>query len=163
MAELSRAGTILAEGSRIKKAIVEDIDILSNNGASVFTGNQILDTINEAKGKGFLEKSHQFAQDLDGMRIAFMTSQLGTTVANVTTGIGNTFIDMSDAFWKDIMNVTLGVRGADGQVQRRWTGNTLSILRGFTVNKQESEVLSAMLMEDAPAEFTQLFYESQRI
>lgn len=163
MAELSRAGTILAEGSRIKKAIVEDIDILSSNGASVFTGNQILDTINEAKGKGFLEKSHQFAQDLDGMRIAFMTSQLGTTVANVTTGIGNTFIDMSDAFWKDIMNVTLGVRGADGQVQRRWTGNTLSILRGFTVNKQESEVLSAMLMEDAPAEFTQLFYESQRI
>jgi len=163
MAELSRAGSILAEGSKIKKAIVENIDVLSSNGASVFTGNQILDTINEAKGKGLLDKSADFARNLDGMRIAFMTSQLGTTAANVATGVGNTFIDMSDAFWKDIMNVTLGVRGADGQVQRRWTGNTLSILKGFTVNKKESEVLSAMLMEDAPAEFTQLFYESQRI
>ena len=163
MAELSRAGSILAEGSRIKRAIVEDIDILSSNGASVFTGNQILDTINEAKGKGFGDKSLEFAQNLDGMRIAFMTSQLGTTAANVATGVGNTFIDMSDAFWKDVMNVTLGSRGADGQVKRRWTGNTLSILKGFTVNKKESEVLSAMLMEDAPAEFTQLFYESQRI
>ena len=163
MAELSRAGTILAEGSRIKRAIVQDIDILSSNGASVFTGNQILDTINEAKGKGYVRKGYETIQDLDGMRIAFMTSQLGTTVANVATGVGNTFIDMSDAFWKDIMNVTLGVRGADGQVKRRWTGNTLSILKGFTVNKKESEVLSAMLMEDAPAEFTQLFYESQRI
>lgn len=163
MAELSRAGSILAEGSKIKRAVINDIDVLSSQGASVFTGDQILDTVREAQGKGFVRKGYQTIQDLDGMRIAFMTSQLGTTVANVATGVGNTFIDMSDAFWKDIMNVTLGVRGADGQVQRRWTGNTLSILKGFTVNKQESEVLAAMLMEDAPDQFTQLFYESQRI
>ena len=163
MAELSRAGSILAEGSKIKRAVINDIDVLSSQGASVFTGDQILDTVREAQGKGWVRKGYQGLQDLDGMRIAFMTSQLGTTVANVATGVGNTFIDMSDAFWKDIMNVTLGVRGADGQVQRRWTGNTLSILKGFTVNKQESEVLAAMLMEDAPDQFTQLFYESQRI
>ena len=163
MAELSRAGSILAEGSRIRRAVINDIDVLSSQGASVFTGDQVLDTVREAQGKGWVRKGYQGLQDFDGMRIAFMTSQLGTTVANVATGIGNTFIDMSDAFWKDIMNVTLGVRGADGQVQRRWTGNTLSILKGFTVNKQESEVLAAMLMEDAPDQFTQLFYESQRI
>ena len=163
MAELSRAGSILAEGSRIRRAVINDIDVLSSQGASVFTGDQVLDTVREAQGKGWVRKGYQGLQDFDGMRIAFMTSQLGTTVANVATGVGNTFIDMSDAFWKDIMNVTLGVRGADGQVQRRWTGNTLSILKGFTVNKQESEVLAAMLMEDAPDQFTQLFYESQRI
>jgi len=163
MAELSKAGSILAEGSKIKRAVINDIDVLSSQGASVFTGDQVLDTVREAQGKGFMAKGYQGLQDFDGMRIAFMTSQLGTTVANVATGVGNTFIDMSDAFWKDVMNVTLGSRGADGQIKRRWTGNTLSILKGFTVNKKDSEVLAAMLLEDAPDQFTQLFYESQRI
>ena len=163
MAELSKAGSILAEGSKIKRAVINDIDVLSSQGASVFTGDQVLDTVREAQGKGFMAKGYQGLQDFDGMRIAFMTSQLGTTVANVATGVGNTFIDMSDAFWKDVMNVTLGSRGADGQIKRRWTGNTLSILKGFTVNKKDSEVLAAMLVEDAPDQFTQLFYESQRI
>lgn len=163
MAELSKAGSILAEGSKIKRAVINDIDVLSSQGASVFTGDQVLDTVRQAQGKGFMAKGYQGLQDFDGMRIAFMTSQLGTTVANVATGVGNTFVDMSDAFWKDVMNVTLGSRGADGQIQRRWTGNTLSILKGFTINRKESEVLSAMLMEDAPDQFSQLFYESQRI
>lgn len=163
MAELSKAGSILAEGSTIKRAILSDIDVLSSRGASVFTGDKVLDTIREAQGKGLLRKGYEAAQNIDGMRIAFMTSQLGTTAANVATGVGNTVIDMSDAFWKDVLNATVGVRGADGQVQRRWTNNTFSILRGFSVNRVEAEVLGAMLLEDSPSQFTDLFYESQRI
>lgn len=163
MAELSKAGSILAEGSRIKKAIVGEINVLSSRGASVFTGDKALETIREAQGKGLVRKGYEGLQNLDGMRIAFMTSQLGTTAANVVTGVGNTVVDMSDAFWKDVLNATVGVRGADGQVQRRWTNNTFSVLRGFTVNRVEAEVLGAMLLEDSPTQFTDLFYESQRI
>ncbi|MAO25153.1 MAG: hypothetical protein CMJ25_30800, partial [Phycisphaerae bacterium] len=163
MAELSKAGSILAEGSRIKKSIVEEINALSSRGASVFTGDKALDTIREAQGKGLVRKGYEGLQNLDGMRIAFMTSQLGTTAANVVTGVGNTVVDMSDAFWKDVLNSTVGVRGADGQVQRRWTNNTFSVLRGFTVNRVEAEVLGSMLLEDSPTQFTDLFYESQRI
>lgn len=163
MAELSKAGSILAEGSKIRRAVQENIDILNSRGASVFTGDQTLKIVREAESGGLLRKGYGFLQDLDSTRIAFMTSQLGTTAANVVTGTGNTIIDMSDAFWTDVLNSTVGVRGADGKVTRRWTGKTLSVMKGFTTNRVEAEVLGAMLLEDSPEQFASLFYESQRI
>jgi hypothetical protein len=42
LAELSKAGKVLAEGSKIKKAMTQEIDILASQGASVFTGNEAI-------------------------------------------------------------------------------------------------------------------------
>lgn len=159
LAELSKAGKVLAEGSKIKRALEQNLDILASQGASVFTGNEAGEMLSRLERGG----AYSLLQDLDQTRIAFMTSQLGTTVANVATGGYNVIVDMSDSFWKDVLDATMGARMPDGTIQRQWTNRTLSTLKGFTINRTESEILGAMLLEDAPMKFTELFYESQRV
>jgi hypothetical protein len=159
LAELSKAGKVLAEGSKLKRAMTQELDILASKGASVFTGNEATEIFSRLeRGGGF-----SIIQNLDQTRIAFMTSQVGTTAANVATGGYNIVADMSDSFWKDVLNSTVGTKMPDGSVQRGWTGGTLSVLKSFTVNRKESEVLGSMLLEDAPLKFTELFYETQRV
>ena len=159
LAELSKAGKVLAEGSKIKKAMTQEMDILASQGASVFTGNEATEVLSRMERGG----AYRILQDLDQTRIAFMTSQIGTTAANVVTGGYNLVVDASDALWKDVLDSTVGVRMADGTVQRRWTNRTLSTLKGFTINRKESEILGSMLLDDAPVKFTELFYETQRV
>lgn len=163
LAELSKAGKVLAEGSKIKRALEENLDVLASQGASVFTGSEAAEVLERVEKGGLVSGLYQGLQDVDQTRIAFMTSQLGTTAANVATGGYNVVVDMSDAFWKDVLDSTLGTKMPDGTIQRRWTNRTLSTLKGFTTNRKESEILGAMLMEDAPMKFTELFYETQRV
>jgi hypothetical protein len=159
LAELSKAGKVLAEGSKLKKVMSQELDILASKGASVFTGDESTEIFSRLESGG----AFSLLQNLDQTRIAFMTSQVGTTAANVATGGYNILADMSDSFWKDVLNSTVGTKMADGSVQRGWTGGTLSVLKSFTVNRKESEVLGSMLLEDAPLKFTELFYETQRV
>lgn len=159
LAELSKAGKVLAEGSKLKKVMSQELDILASKGASVFTGDESTEIFSRLESGG----AFSLLQNLDQTRIAFMTSQVGTTAANVATGGYNIVADMSDSFWKDVLNSTVGTKMADGSVQRGWTGGTLSVLKSFTVNRKESEVLGSMLLEDAPLKFTELFYETQRV
>lgn len=159
LAELSKAGKVLAEGSKIKRAMTQEMDILASQGASVFTGNEATEVLSRMERGG----AYGILQDLDQTRIAFMTSQIGTTAANVVTGGYNLVVDASDALWKDVLDSTVGVRMADGTVQRRWTNRTLSTLKGFSINRKESEILGSMLLDDAPVKFTELFYETQRV
>ena len=159
LAELSKAGKVLAEGSNIKKAMTTQLDVLASKGASVFTGNEADEILGRLERGG----AYSLLQDLDQTRIAFMTSQVGTTAANVATGGYNIVADMSDSFWKDVLNSTMGTKMPDGTVQRKWTGGTLSTLKSFTLNRTESEILGSMLLDDAPMKFTELFYETQRV
>ena len=159
LAELSKAGKVLAEGSKLKKVMSQELDILASKGASVFTGDESTEIFSRLESGG----AFSLLQNLDQTRIAFMTSQVGTTAANVATGGYNIVADMSDSFWKDVLNSTVGTKMPDGSVQRGWTGGTLSVLKSFTVNRKESEVLGSMLLEDAPLKFTELFYETQRV
>jgi hypothetical protein len=159
LAELSKAGKVLAEGSKIKKAMTTQLDVLASKGASVFTGNEADEILGRLERGG----AYRILQDLDQTRIAFMTSQVGTTAANVATGGYNIVADMSDSFWKDVLNSTMGTKMPDGTVQRKWTGGTLSTLKAFTLNRTESEILGSMLLDDAPMKFTELFYETQRV
>ncbi len=159
LAELSKAGKVLAKGSKIKRSLQQNLDILASQGASVFTGNEAGEILGRLERGG----AYSLLQDIDQTRIAFMTSQVGTTVANVATGGYNLVVDMSDSFWKDFLDITVGTKTADGTVQRQWTNRTLSLLKGFSVSRAESEVLGGMLLEDAPLKFTELFYETQRV
>ncbi len=159
LAELSKAGKVLAEGSKLKKVMSQELDILASKGASVFTGDESTEIFSRLERGGGVS----FWQNVDQTRIAFMTSQVGTTAANVATGGYNIVADMSDSFWKDVLNSTVGTKMPDGSVQKGWTGGTLSVLKSFTVNRKESEVLGSMLLEDAPLKFTELFYETQRV
>ena len=107
LSDLSRAGKVLQIGSVIKKALT-NIDTLSYNGISTISEIEAEDlftaTIGALDGKLTRQQQSKFARgagEVDNVRIAFMTSQLGTTSANVATGGLNTFVDISDNFWKN--------------------------------------------------------------
>ena len=91
-----------------------------------------------------------------------MTSQVGTTAANVATGTFNTVVDVSDLFWKNVLSSTVGEKLADGTVKRRWVGGTLSTLKGMTWGNADSRVLKELLLEEAPIQFKNLFYETTK-
>jgi hypothetical protein len=173
LAELSKAGKLLGEASQVKR-VFSNIDVLANHGISSLADREVADIFEAVGGReqGFKNKNKnapsipqnalRLAQDTDALRIAFMTSQVGTTIANVTTQGFNTFIDISDQFWKNVLRSTVGNKMPDGTVDRRWVTGTLSNLRGLTMNREEAMVLKDMLMEDAPFKYRDLFYENTR-
>jgi len=173
LAELSKAGKVLGEASKIKR-VFANIDVLANHGISSLADREVADLFEAVGGReqGFAnknkdapsipQKAFRFLQDTDALRIAFMTSQIGTTVANVTTQGFNTFIDISDQFWKNAIRTTVGEKLPDGTINRRWVGGTLSNLRGLTMNREEAIVAKDMLMADSPIKYRDLFYENTR-
>lgn len=173
LAELSKAGRLLGEVGQVKRAFA-NIDILAENNITSLADREVADLFEAVGGReqGFKNKNQdapsipqkifKTIQDSDALRIAFMTSQVGTTVANVTTQGFNTFVDISDQFWKNAIRVSRGEKLPDGTVNRRWVGGSLSNLRGLTFNRDEAMVAKDMLMENAPLKYRDLFYENTR-
>lgn len=160
LAELSKAGQVLGEGSRIA-SVLSDVNFLAKNKVSSFSDDEALRIVKKVnRADGPLAKVVDGLRETDAARIAFMTSQVGTTAANVVTGGYKTIIDMSDMFWKDVLSATVGQKLPDGTTKRGWTGGTLSILKGYSFDKAESEALLDMLKEEAPVGYQRLFYES---
>tara|TARA_R110002153_G_scaffold172570_1_gene325471 strand:+ start:110 stop:3847 length:3738 start_codon:yes stop_codon:yes gene_type:complete len=166
LSDLSRAGKVLQTGSTIKKALT-NIDTLSYNGISTISEIEAEDlftaTIGALDGKLTRQQQSKFARgagEVDNVRIAFMTSQLGTTSANVATGGLNTFVDISDNFWKNVIRSTYGESLPDGTIQRGWVGGTFSILRGMTWNRAEAAVVKDLLLDESPIGYRDLFYET---
>ena len=176
LADLSQAGKTLAEASFISKsqgrkaaketakkgveATTSDLDFLAENGLETLADAELRKAAASVyKGKG--NPVYRALQDADAIRIAFMTSQLGTTAANTITSTGNLIIDMSDQFWKNVANVTLGKQAGD-TVQRRWLGGTLSTIKGLSWNKEDARLFREVFLEEQPEQYSQLFYEASR-
>jgi len=179
LADLSQAGKTLAEASYIARSadrkvakevaeksvarVASDLQQLSSVGINTLADKELLDvTAKIYKEKDTVVSNlYQGAQDLDATRIAFMTSQLGTTAANTATSTGNLLIDMSDQFWKNSIGLALG-RNVDGEVQRRWVSGTLSTLKGMSLNKTEARLFREVFLEEMPEGYSRLFYEATR-
>ena len=166
LSDLSRAGKVLQTGSVIKKALT-NIDTLSYNGISSISETQAAEIFTDVGGEVTAQltkqrgsKTAEALGQVDSLRIAFMTSQVGTTAANVGTGAANTLVDISDNFWKNAIRVTKGEVLPDGTIQRRWVGGTLSVLRGMSWNRAEAAVLKDLMLEETPLAFRELFYET---
>jgi len=166
LSDLSRAGKVLGQGSLISKSLT-NIKLLTQEGLSSISETETADIFSsiggEVPGVTAKQRRSKFAEgasQADNLRIAHMTSQLGTTAANVGTGVGNTFIDMSDRFWKNTIRLAVGETLEDGTYNRRWVGGTLSTLKGLSWNKAEAIVVKDMLMDEAPLQFRDLFYET---
>ena len=173
LSDLSRAGKVLQSGSAIKQALL-NMDVLSKANVSSITEIEAEEIFKTAGGKtaGTPKKPNigtkavegvvEGARQIDSLRIAFMTSQLGTTAANVGTGVFNLGVDISDQFWKNVIRSTVGETMADGSVRRGWVKGTTSILGGLSFSKAESIALKGLLQEEAPLAFRDLFYETTR-
>ena len=173
LSDLSRAGKVLQSGSAIKKALL-NMDVLSKANVSSITDIEAEEIFKTVGGKvgGTPKKPNigtkavegvvEGARQTDSLRIAFMTSQIGTTVANVGTGVFNLGVDISDQFWKNVIRSTVGETMADGSVRKGWVKGTTSILGGMSFSKAESIALKGLLQEEAPLAFRDLFYETTR-
>ena len=166
LSDLSRAGKVLQTGSAIKKAMT-NIDTLAQNNISTISEIEAEDifttTIGALDGKLTRQQQSKFARyagQADNVRIAFMTSQLGTTSANVATGGANTFVDIADNFWKNVIRSTYGESLPDGTIQKRWVGGTFSVLKGMTWNRAEAAVVKDLLLDESPLAYRDLFYET---
>jgi len=176
LADLSQAGKTLAEASYIKqaqtrstakgtaKAEVEattrDLDFLAASGLETLADSE-LRTVAASVYKDKGNPVYNALKEADSIRIAFMTSQLGTTAANTITSAGNVLIDMSDQFWKNVANVTVGKKVGD-KVQRKWVGGTLSTIKGLSLNKGDAKLFKEVFLEEQPEQYSELFYEASR-
>lgn len=177
LSDLSRAGRVLAEASNIRRATDRatreaaqadfaqargEIAALAQGRLSTFGDHQAAQLVAEAYDPNNpLRRLYSGLQEADSIRIAFMTSQIGTTAANVSTSTGNLLIDMSNQFWKSFANATYGRQVGD-QVQRNWTGGVLSTLRGMSIDRAEARIVRNLFEEAYPVEYRNLFFETGR-
>jgi hypothetical protein len=176
LADFSQAGKTLAEASYIKQAqtrstakatakaeveaTIRDLDFLAASGLETLADSE-LRTVAASVYKDKGNPLYNALKEADSIRIALMTSQLGTTAANTITSTANVLIDMSDQLWKNIANVTVGKKVGD-KVQRKWVGGTLSTIKGLSWNKGDAKLFKEIFLEELPEQYSELFYEASR-
>jgi hypothetical protein len=178
LSDLSQAGRTLAEASAISRAarnsgtteaaqrqmveITNDVGRLADVGLSTLDdkamARMVADTYKPDSIPGSIMN---IARESDGLRIAMMTSQVGTTMANNVTSMSNVVVDISDQFWRNVIGVTFGRQVGD-QVQRNWIGGTLSTLKGMTLDRGDAMITRGLLEEAFPVTYRNTFFEAGR-
>mgnify|MGYP001341601250 FL=1 len=178
LADVSRAGKILAEQSRIAKAtkkagtrlktasqaeadkVSVDINTLAANGLSSFDDQAVAEmssaVIRNSTKRTPGTKVYNFLQDVDQMRIAFMTSQFTTTARNVTSTVLLAGVDISDELFRGMVR---GVQGKKTNVVRRMSAT----VRGMSWDNATAEVFRESFLEQMPEEYTKTFYNTLRM
>lgn len=149
-AELSEAGKILNVQSQLVKAI----NVLSDEGLSSFTGREAKEIVDSNKAGSYL-LSRRLAQDIDRVRLGFMTSQPATTMRNNFAGGFRLAVDMTTRTIDNILNQKLfgGTR------------NFKNILDGvdiakYAFNPYEARVTRILLEKNMPDTARKLFREA---
>jgi len=181
LSEFSKAGKTLAEASIIKRAqtkamrgiradvaekaafdqSAEELRGLARHGVSTFSDQMAAelsqDVIRNSAKKTKTDKFIDFIRDTDGMRIAFMTSQMATTVRNVTsTGI-LTGVDIMDEFNRGL--ITGQIVKNPGDVLLKMT----STLRGMTWNQAQARAMKDIFRAEMPETYSSVFNDAMRL
>jgi len=181
IADSSRAGKILAEQSKVERAARKagstlkstagkevskaagfgvEINKLAAHGLSSFDDQAVAEmssaVIRNSTERTPGTKVYNFLQDVDQMRIAFMTSQFTTTARNVTSTVLLAAVDISDEFFRGIVR---GVQGKKTNVARRMSAT----VRGMSWDSATAEVFRESFLEQMPEEYTKTFYNTLRM
>ena len=181
LADVSRAGKILAEQSRIAKAtkkagstlrdagseaadragrVSVDIKTLAEHGLSSFDDQAVAEmstaVVRNSSKRTAGAKVYNFLQDVDQMRIAFMTSQFTTTARNVTSTVLLAGVDMVDELSRSAIR---GIQGKPNNVLRRMSAT----VRGMSWDNATAEVFRESFLEQMPEEYTKTFYNTLRM
>tara|TARA_R110000787_G_scaffold20437_1_gene60731 strand:+ start:118 stop:3597 length:3480 start_codon:yes stop_codon:yes gene_type:complete len=176
LADVSQAGKILAEQSAIvrkgnktvaaktERTLAEadlenqlfDLKKLSQRGLSSIDDLEAADisanVIRNSSKRGAIEISYNFLQDLDQMRIAFMTSQTATTARNVTsTGLLGV-VDIMDESFRTLFY------GEKGSYK-----NIYSTMKGMTWGKAEASLMKDILRTEMPEAYQRTFHDTMRM
>lgn len=163
LSEVSRAGQTLGFASAIKRgANLAGVDELFAKGASSVSSDEMATIAKEAIRRGSKKGgTRSFLQDLDAMRIAFMTSQPVTTMRNLRNSgilIGTDMVDqVNRVLYKGI---TGDLKQSD---VKDFIPNITAILRGYTLNNAEAKVVREILFEEANEQYRRLFNDAMRI
>ena len=174
LADVSEAGKILAEQSAIvrrgnKTAVMQrtiaeadlenqlfELKQLAQRGLSSIDDLEAADiaanVVRNTSKKGGVEKTYNFLQDVDQMRIAFMTSQPATTARNVaSTGLLG-LVDIMDESFRTLFY------GDKGSYK-----NIYSTLKGMTWGKEEASLMKDMLRTEMPEAYQRTFHDTMRM
>ena len=164
LSEVSRAGQTLGFQSAIKRGAkinldeASDIDILFSKGASSIS-SQDAQEISAAAVRNSRNVGVRFLQDLDTMRISFMTSQPATTMRNLTNVgilIGTDMVDqVNKAIYK-------GLTGDASQI-KTFIPNMTAVVRGLSFNNTEAKLLRQIMLEEMPEQSMRLYNQAMRL
>ena len=164
LSEVSRAGQTLGFQSAIKRGAkidmdkASDIDVLFSKGASSIS-SQDAQEISAAAVRNSRNVGLRFLQDLDTMRISFMTSQPATTMRNLTNVgilIGTDMVDqVNKAIYK-------GITGDASQI-KTFIPNMTSVVRGLSFNNTEAKLLRQIMLEEMPEQSMRLYNQAMRL
>ena len=164
LSEVSRAGQTLGFQSAIKRGAkinldeATDIDVLFSKGASSIS-SQDAQEISAAAVRNSKSGAYKFLQDLDTMRISFMTSQPATTMRNLTNVgilIGTDMVDqVNKAIYK-------GLTGDASQI-KTFIPNITSVVRGLSFNNTEAKLLRQIMLEEMPEQSMRLYNQAMRL
>lgn len=166
LSEVSRAGQTLGFASAVKRGFkVElggsDLDDIFSKGASSITGSEAEQIVGQAvrnsRGKN---KTWGFFQDLDAMRIAFMTSQPATTMRNLRNAGILLSTDVLDEVNRGLYK---GLFEGDTKAVKDIIPNMTSMLRGFTLNNAEAKILKTIIMDEMPETSRRLYSNAARV
>ena len=164
LSEVSRAGQTLGYQSAIKRGAkinldeATDIDVLFSKGASSIN-SQDAQEISAAAVRNSKSGAYKFLQDLDTMRISFMTSQPATTMRNLTNVgilVGTDIVDqVNKAIYK-------GITGDASQI-KTFIPNMTAVIRGLSFNNTEAKLLRQIMLEEMPEQSMRLYNQAMRI
>ena len=173
LSDLSEAGRVLGQAGMISRKIKKDtlsdvvnkMENFSEQGITTFNeklSKEISAAVGvESKIPKPLMAIYEGLKASDSVRIAFMTSQLGTTAANTMFSTARLGIDV----FEEITRQTLvkGYQFATGnKVPRSTLYAATSTLRGMSWNKQDAMLTKEMFARDFPEEYQKIFYDINR-
>ena len=164
LSEVSRAGQTLGFQSAIKRGAkinldeATDIDVLFSKGASSIS-SQDAQEISAAAVRNSKSGAYKFLQDLDTMRISFMTSQPATTMRNITNVSILIGTDMVDQVNKAIYK---GITGDASQI-KTFIPNMTAVVRGLSFNNTEAKLLRQIMLEEMPEQSMRLYNQAMRL
>jgi len=179
LADLSEAGKKLAEASKVSRAVGKTPEVAASDtlNASLNTlSSRGLSTIDDLKAAEItanviknsavtsgISKPVKYAyntlQEIDQMRIAFMTSQPATTARNVTSTALLAAVEMSDEFYRGMYRTITRQEGSGlGNTVRNMTAT----LRGMSMDSATAQVAREMLELEMPDSYARTFHETMR-
>ena len=162
LAEASRAGQILGFQSAIKRGAklseMNDINVLFTKGASSLSDEDMQKIAAQAI-KNSNNKGMNFLQDLDAMRISFMTSQPATTLRNMRNAGILIATDMVDEVNKALYK---GLFKGDTKAIKDFIPNMTAMVRGYTFNNSEAKIVRNLMLEEMPEQAKRLYQHAMR-
>lgn len=162
MADMSNAGRTLAVASNLKRLSSTTPEALAKQAAALLkdgifsVDDEALRRLERSLARqgdsGSVSPIWKVAAELDSLRISMLTSQFGTTAANVVSSVGRIGVDASDQFFKNLLT----------DPKKPFRG-VFDVLAGMTWKKQESELMALMLFEEAPDLSKRIFKSAARL